>query len=98
MDLKAFEATLGDAALPDGLSPALGGLWWDGHGDWDAAHRAVQDSDTAEAAWVHAYLHRKEGDLSNARYWYRRAGREMPEASLDAEWASIASALLGAGG
>ena len=83
-------------APPDGLSPPLLGLWWDRRGDWERAHEAVAaDEEGREAAWVHAYLHRREGDLGNARYWYRRAGRPASMASLEAEWDEIAAALLG---
>ncbi len=79
---------------PDDLSPALRALWEDARGNWKEAHRIAQDIDDATGAWVHAYLHRKEGDASNARYWYRRAGQ--PEASdpLEAEWRRIVTALL----
>jgi hypothetical protein len=69
-------------------------LWWAARDDWDKAHRLVQDEDSREAAWVHAYLHRVEGDLSNAGYWYRRAGRPETKAALEDEWAEIAAALL----
>ena len=69
-------------------------LWHDGRGDWDAAHRVAQDVDTSDGSWVHAYLHRKERDASNAAYWYRRAGKPSASASLDAEWDAIVSALL----
>ncbi len=77
----------------DGLSDHLRALWHEGAGDWAAAHAVVQDMDDAEAAWIHAYLHRREGDLSNADYWYRRAGRKRPAQGLDEEWASIVEAL-----
>ena len=70
-------------------------LWHDGRGDWDKAHRIAQSVDDAEGAWVHAYLHRKEGDLSNAGYWYSRAGRPRSEVPLDEEWEEIAGTLLG---
>jgi hypothetical protein len=69
-------------------------MWLDGAGSWDAAHEAVQDDPSSEAAWVHAYLHRKEGDASNARYWYARAGRTPSSASLEVEWDQIVTALL----
>jgi hypothetical protein len=85
--------TLMDLDAPAGLAPPLAALWWDARGDWERAHEAAQSVDTAEGAWVHAYLHRKEGDLSNADYWYRRAGRRHPSVSLEAEWAEIAAAL-----
>ena len=95
MDLAAFRASLAEAAPPAGLSLALQGLWWDGKGEWDRAHDCAQDQDDAEGAAVHAYLHRKEGDLGNARYWYARAGRPAAADALDAEWARLAAALLG---
>jgi hypothetical protein len=97
MDLAAFKASLSRAKPPDGLSLALAGLWWDAKGDWDKAHDCAQAQDDAAGAWVHAYLHRKEGDAANAGYWYRRAGRPAATAGLDAEWEAIARALLGAG-
>lgn len=92
-----FDAsTRNGAAPPAGLWPALIGLWWDRSGDWERAHAAVAaDEEGRDAAWVHAYLHRREGDAGNARYWYRRAGRPASAASLDAEWNEIAAALLG---
>jgi hypothetical protein len=94
MDVAAFRASLADAAPPAGLAPPLAALWWDARGDWARAHTIVMGAEGAEAAWVHAYLHRKEGDRANAGYWYRRAGRTMPEGPLDAEWEAIATALL----
>ena len=69
-------------------------LWHDARGDWRQAHVVVQDLETPEAAWVHAYLHRKEGDDSNARYWYTRAGQPVFRGALDEEWTHIAEALL----
>ena len=94
MSLDDFRATLTDAAPPAGIGRPLEGLWWDGRGDWDAAHDAANDAADPEGAWVHAYLHRKEGDHSNAGYWYRRAGREPATGSLEDEWADITAALL----
>jgi hypothetical protein len=71
-------------------------LWWDARDDWERAHDLVQaDEAVRECAWVHAYLHRKEGDLSNAAYWYRRSGHPVATGSLDQERQSIADALLG---
>ena len=70
-------------------------LWRAAKDDWDGAHALVQDETSAEAAWVHAYLHRVEGDLGNAGYWYRRAGKPVAKSALDKEWAEIAAALLG---
>jgi hypothetical protein len=94
MDIKAFRASTDEARPPAGLSDALQALWWDAKCDWPKAHEHAQAQDDKEGAWVHAYLHRKEGDLSNAGYWYRRAGKKRPAISLDAEWEAIAAALL----
>jgi hypothetical protein len=94
MDTKAFRDSLAGASPPQGLTPPLAALWQAAKGDWDAAHRLVQDASSAEAAWVHAYLHRVEGDLGNAGYWYRRAGKPAAKGSLDDEWEAIAAALL----
>jgi hypothetical protein len=79
--------------VPD-VAPLLRALWHDARGDWDAAHRVAQDIEDADAAWVHAYLHRKEGDAGNAAYWYRRAGQPIATDSLDDEWTRIARELL----
>ena len=95
MNLAAFRATLADAAPPPGISLALAALWWDAKGDWDRAHGCAQDQDDAAGAAVHAYLHRKEGDLGNAGYWYRRAGRPVASGALAPEWAALAADLLG---
>ena len=83
---------------PPGLSAALRALWLDARGDWDGAHDAAQADEGGAGDWVHAYLHRKEGDAGNAAYWYRRARKPVCRASLDEEWAGIASALLSEGG
>ena len=94
MDLARFKASLTMKVPPKGLSLALQALWWDAKGDWAKAHDCVDEEEDAEGMRVHAYLHRKEGDLSNARYWYGRAGKSAPHASLDAEWEAILRALL----
>jgi hypothetical protein len=94
MTLSDFQATLSSSTPPTGLSALLTALWHDARGDWEAAHRTAQDIESADGAWIHAYLHRKEGDAGNAAYWYRRAGKPVPSASLDDEWTAIASALL----
>ena len=96
MDLPAFSASLDDPAPPAGLSLALQALWLDGRGDFDAAHDLAQRDEGGEGAWVHAYLHRKEGDASNAAYWYRRARRPFCHDALQAEWEAIAAFLLAA--
>jgi len=93
MTLAEFTATLSDARAPS-VEPLLRALWHDARGDWDHAHRLAQDVDGTRAAWVHAYLHRKEGDLGNAAYWYQQAGQPVASDSLEAEWHRIAEALL----
>lgn len=95
MNVADFIASLGGAAPAPELSAPLAGLWWAAKGDWDRAHKIVQDESSREAAWVHAYLHRVEGDLGNARYWYRQAGQPAAKDSLEAEWQRIAATLLG---
>lgn len=94
MTVDAFRATTSADAPPDGLAAALRALWHDARGDWTAAHEVAQDIHDETGSWVHAYLHRKEGDLANAGYWYRRAGRPAATGSLDEEWRAIVSALL----
>jgi len=79
---------------PQGLSGALIALLQDARGEWNAAHESAQREETPGGAWVHAYLHRKEGDQGNAAYWYRRAGRPFPKCGLEAEWELIAGELL----
>jgi hypothetical protein len=95
MDIAAFRASVETAAPSDHLSQALQALWYDAKGDWQTAHEHAQAQDDTVGAWVHAYLHRREGDLANADYWYRRAGRPTATESLEAEWETIATALLG---
>ena len=94
MDVAGFRASLAEEAPPVGMSLALAGLWWDGRGDWARAHQCAQDQDDAVGAAVHAYLHRKEGDLANAGYWYARAKRVMPAGTLAAEWDDLVALLL----
>jgi hypothetical protein len=93
VSMADFKASLEGAAPAPDLDAPLAALWWVAKGDWDAAHRLVQDEATREAAWVHAYLHRVEGDLGNAGYWYRQAGQPIAKDALEAEWERIASAL-----
>ena len=93
MDLAAFNDSL-TTGTPPTLSVALLALWHDGRGDWTAAHDVAQNDNGPEGSWVHAYLHRKEGDSSNAAYWYRRAGKPVPKGSLTDEWANIVANLL----
>jgi hypothetical protein len=95
MTLDDFRKSLTASTPPAGLTPALAGLWWDAKGDWTQAHESAQGDEGNDGSWVHAYLHRKEGDLGNAAYWYGRAGKPVCRESLDAEWLSIMKALLG---
>jgi hypothetical protein len=94
MSLNDFHTSLTASRPPADLTPALAGLWWDARGDWKQAHDRAQEDEGPGSAWVHAYLHRKEGDLENATYWYRRAGKPVCRGPLDAEWQSIVSDLL----
>jgi hypothetical protein len=94
MTLAEFEATLSASELPSGLTPVLAALWHDAKGDWTTAHETAQNVEGSAGAWVHAYLHRKEGDAGNAAYWYRRAGQPVASDPLQAEWRRIAAALL----
>ncbi len=94
MDFRGFRQSLTETAPPAGLALALQALWWDAKGDWDKAHDCAQGQDDQAGAWVHAYLHRKEGDAANAGYWYRRAGRPAASEPLDQEWQAIARDLL----
>lgn len=94
MTVDQFKKSAHQASPPGGLSPLLLALWHDARADWDTAHRLAQDIDDENGAWVHAYLHRKEGDNANAGYWYRRAGRSPARGTLDDEWATIVAALL----
>ena len=96
MTPAAFKRTLAKTTPPKGLSKSLLALWWADKGDWERAHKIVQDEETPDAAWVHAYLHRVEGDLGNARYWYRQAKREPASGALKAEWSAISTELLSA--
>ena len=94
MTFDAFRASLGEPTPPTGLSMPLEALWWQGKGDWEKAHELAQAAGDADGAWVHAHLHRVEGDLGNAGYWYRRAGQPEAKGPLEAEWAAISEALL----
>jgi hypothetical protein len=93
----SFEEFRDSPAPPAGGGAALRALWHDAHGDWDRAHSLAQEDTGRSGAWVHAYLHRKEGDEMNAGYWYARAARPAASGSLDAEWETIARALLASG-
>jgi hypothetical protein len=95
MTYSEFESSLALAAPPAALHVSLQALWWDAKGDWDSAHECAQaDEGNPSCDWVHAYLHRKEGDASNAGYWYRRAGKPVARTALTDEWRAIAESLL----
>jgi hypothetical protein len=94
MDVTQFRATVADTVPPEGISLALQTLWWDAKGDWNRAHQCAQQDEGKTGSIVHAYLHRKEGDMRNAGGWYSRAGREPATVSLEAEWQSLAGEML----
>src|SRR5436190_17973342 len=89
-----FKSSLSGVSPVPGVTASLAALWWAGKGDWNKAHEIVQDESGVDAAWVHAHLHRVEGDLANAGYWYRQARRPAVTDSLETEWDAIVSALL----
>lgn len=94
MTFEDFKKSISAAAPPAGVGDLLVALWHDAREDWEHAHQIVQNIDNSDAAWIHAYLHRKEGDLGNARYWYSRAGRPTCNDSLEREWEQIVRELL----
>ncbi len=94
MDANGFRATLAGDMPPSNLSVPLQALWWEAKGDWDQAHSLVDELETQEGMAVHAYLHRKEGALSNADYWYARAGRQFRRSGLETEWEVLLDAFL----
>jgi hypothetical protein len=94
MTRDEFQASLGARTAPDTASPLLTALWHDARGDWHAAHRIAQEHKGTQAERLHAYLHRKEGDLANAGYWYERAGHTMPANRLEEEWEALVDEFL----
>lgn len=94
MNLEQFRASLAEDSPPTVLSVPLSALWWDARGDWARAHSLVDELESTDGMAVHAYLHRKEGSVSNAEYWYQRSGRAFHRPSLDAEWTVLVEALL----
>ena len=82
------------SVAPNGFSVELEALWYDGKGDWNKSHELIQDVNSKNAAWIHAYLHRKEGDIGNAGYWYAKAGKSIPNVTLDEEWQSLVKYFL----
>ena len=94
MDYNSFNYTLDMGQPPEEFHEAVKALWWERKGKWEKAHEIIQNLEGADAAWVHAYLHRKEGDIVNANYWYARAGREIGEGDIIEEFRFIVSELL----
>ncbi|HEX2533424.1 MAG TPA: hypothetical protein VHK69_06795 [Chitinophagaceae bacterium] len=95
MDFVTFRSSITTADMPAGLSPYQQALWQDALGHWGEAHELIQDLPDRTASWIHAYLHRKEGDTGNADYWYSKAGRRRPAVSLEEEWEEISKAVCG---
>ena len=95
MTVEEFRASMEGEVPESEMTAPLAALWWDAKGDWTRAHAAVDDLSTKEGMAVHAYLHRKEGDVGNAGYWYRRAGKESGRGPLEAEWETLVRGLLG---
>ncbi|MDJ0828990.1 MAG: hypothetical protein QNI92_04000 [Desulfobacterales bacterium] len=94
MNLEEFLNSIDDDQPPVQLSETLTSLWWDKKGDWDRAHSIAQSIATIQGSAVHAYLHREEGVLWNADYWYSRAGKPRPDISLDEEWRLLVEEML----
>ncbi len=94
MTYQQFKSSIASASPPDGLSQDLLALWHDANEDWHKAHDIVQKTSGYDGDWIHAYLHRKEGDLSNASYWYSRIGHSLPNKTLEEEWEELAKHLL----
>ena len=94
MTFEEFKESLEHSRPPEDISPNLMAMWLDAKGDWEEAHAIVQQTGGPDGNWIHAYLHREEGDLANASYWYSRAGKQMPSVSLQEEWEEIVRDLL----
>ena len=94
MNFDSFRSSLANEAPPVEASALLQALWYAGKNNWDKAHDIAQDVHDTNGSWIHAYLHRQEGDRANAGYWYSKAGKTMPGYSLEKEWEEIVKALL----
>ncbi|MBV8476830.1 MAG: hypothetical protein JOZ36_09205 [Acidobacteria bacterium] len=94
MTLYDFRRSLRANEPPVELNQALAGLWWDAKGNWTRAHESAQQDEGRQGSWVHAYLHRKQGDAGNAAYWYARAGKPVCRESSDTEWLNMVQSLL----
>ena len=95
MTFSEFRDSLKQSTPPSNLKNTLQALWYDAKGDWESAHNVAQEINSREGSWIHAYLHRKEGDLGNASYWYHRANQPVSKTSLVDEWEEITKAMLG---
>jgi hypothetical protein len=94
MRYEEFIESLSGTQLPENLSPVLSALWYDGKENWNMSHEIAQEIQDTNGSWIHAYLHRKEGDISNARYWYSMAGKSLPNVSLKEEWEALVRHFL----
>jgi hypothetical protein len=94
MQWNEFKSLLAADSPPSNIGKYLEALWYDGKDDWDQSHNIAQDIEDRNGSWIHAYLHRKEGDISNARYWYQRAGKPVPSYSLEKEWEELVQQFL----
>jgi hypothetical protein len=94
MTMVQFRQSLSQPSPPTGISEHLKALWFDARGDWEHSHHIIQDLTDKDASWIHAYLHRKEGDSWNADYWYERAGKKRPALTPEQEWENITSTLI----
>lgn len=97
MTITEFEKTLSHDSPPENINPLLAALWHERKGDWEAAHNIAQDINTSDGSWIHAYLHRVEGDRGNASYWYHRAGKPFPQVAVADEWRSLVTNFLSKG-
>jgi hypothetical protein len=89
MNVESFRESLQSSEAPAGIDVYLESLWYDARGNWEKSHQLIQDLPGVIAPWIHAYLHRKEGDIWNADYWYNRAGKKRPDKSLEEEWSDL---------
>ena len=94
MTFEQFQQSVSQSSPPSDISKHLESLWYDAKGDWEKSHNIIQDLSDSNSSWIHAYLHRKEGDIWNADYWYNRAGKTRPAITLDEEWEEIAKKMI----
>jgi hypothetical protein len=94
MTITEFRASLKNDNPPGGINPLLQSLWFDGKGQWQVAHEIAQEIHSNDGSWIHAYLHRKEGDSGNAAYWYHMANQPYPSVALEREWEQLAEHFL----